>query len=244
MMPLMNVSRPVLPGASRSIGTMRARAWKVALLSGPPPKVMPATDAQRPAVGIVDREAELLGLDAHRDGEAAVEVDHVARRDVDPGEVGDALGADAHRRRPVQLGALRHREHVVRLDRREWVHPLLLRHAGAVGRGGGAEHERRGLVDVPLRAVPLGVRRREHRVLRRRVLEELRRHRVASPRVGVGGGRAAERRPQLGGGPGVLGDRLAQREPAARSSTAEYINGALDEPRRALGRGDDLVGRV
>ncbi len=37
----MNVSRPVEPDASRSIGTMRARAWKVALLSGPPPKVMP-----------------------------------------------------------------------------------------------------------------------------------------------------------------------------------------------------------
>ena len=200
------------------------------------------TDAQGPPVGIVDRKAELLGLDAHRDGEAAVEIDHVARRDVDPGEVGDALGADAHSRRPVQLRALRHREHVVRLDRRERVHALLLRDAGAVGRGGGAEHERRGLVDVPLRAVPLGVRRREHRVLRRRVLEELRRHRVASPRVGVGGGRAAERRPQLGRGPGVLGDRLAARRPQRGLQRRVHQRRGSMNPAARSGARDDLVG--
>ena len=41
MMPLMKVSSPVLPGAARSWSTMRARAWKVALLSGPPPNVIP-----------------------------------------------------------------------------------------------------------------------------------------------------------------------------------------------------------
>ncbi len=41
MMPLMKVSRPVVPGTARSSSTMRARAWKVELLSGPPPKVIP-----------------------------------------------------------------------------------------------------------------------------------------------------------------------------------------------------------
>ena len=57
-----------------------------------------AADAERTAVGIVERQAELAGLDAHGRREAAVEVDDVARGHVDAREVGDALGADAHRR--------------------------------------------------------------------------------------------------------------------------------------------------
>ena len=41
MMPLMKVSSPVAPGVARSWSTIRASAWKVALLSGPPPNVIP-----------------------------------------------------------------------------------------------------------------------------------------------------------------------------------------------------------
>ena len=56
MIPLMNVSRPVVPGASRSIGTIRASAWNVALLSGPPPKVMPPpTLSGRPSGSSIGR---------------------------------------------------------------------------------------------------------------------------------------------------------------------------------------------
>ena len=133
--------------------------------------------------------------------------------------------------------AARHREHVVRLDRGQRVHASVLRHAGTVGGLGGAEHEGRGLVDVPLRAVQLGVRRREHRVLRRRVLEELRWHRVASPRVGIRRGHAAERGPQLRGRRARSRATVSPSVDRSAVSTAEYINGALMNPAARSGAG-------
>ncbi len=132
--------------------------------------------------------------------------------------------------------APRDREHVVRLDRDERVHAPVVRHTGAVGGLGGAQHERGGLVDVPLRAVQLGVRRREHRVLRRRVLEELGWHRVAPPRVGIRRGHAlnADHSSAVARAFSATDSPSADRSAV---STAEYISGALMNPAARSGAG-------
>ena len=111
--------------------------------------------------------------------------------------------------------------------------------------------ERRRLVDVPLRAVPLGVRRRVHRVPATTATPGIDGHEVASPRVGIGGGDLAERCPQRR----RAGVCVSRPTPHARTRTAvsmiEYCAAGMIRPAAISARGmisacgdEHVVGRA
>ena len=99
-------------------------------------------------------------------GEAAVQIDVLDGLQGDTAELGEALAADAERPTARQLGAMAERDHRVGLHGCEWEDPTVTWDVVPLGGFHRAEQDRRGLVDVPLRAVQLGVRRGEHRIAR------------------------------------------------------------------------------
>ncbi len=140
----------------------------------------------------VERQPERLGLHLHRGGEAAVEVDDVGRD--------DSRTAGRDRVRPTTCSnagqrwswsASRERDHVVRLRGELAGTPRRSRDTPSAGRGlGRHHHQRRGLVDVPLRAQQLRVRHRNDPVVGAR-------RRDRSPRRGRAGPTPARSRPRL-----------------------------------------------
>ena len=196
-----------------------------------------AADAERPAVGIVEREPELPGLDPHRRREAAVEVDHVGWRRR------RSRCSSATRSAPMRTAGAR------------WSSPRAARRRSMWFDSTAASGYTRRSVGTPARsAVPL-----EHstNAAAWSTFHCEQCHFVygaasigflasdgCSRNSGVTGSRrhasgfdcrhAAERRPQLGGGARVLGHRLAERRPQRGLERRSTCSGALMKPGGAL----------
>ncbi len=127
------------------------------------------------------RQPERALLDAHGGGIAAVDLGERDRRERVPEVLRRRPAEHLHRGPAVQVAALREREREARLERDEREDDAIGVDAEPHRRLEAAHEERRRLVDVHLRAVPLVVREGEGPVRRARLADE---RRVARLREG------------------------------------------------------------
>ena len=186
------------------------------------------------------RQAELGGVGFDRDRKARVELDEVevANRQLRSIERCTAGDARAGTRGEVRTG--RHLRHVVRLGARAWIDALVARDAELVGALLRAEQQCARLIDVPGRAMELGVRKRLHRVALGGVADRLGGEPLAVPRRRIVGRDLGETAVHLRETVAVAVDR----PPVARAVRAFHDRVQADRhlhPGPQLGRVPKLV---